>query len=206
MYYVYIHICMYIHVYLRGYAQSNMERGRTVTDSYPSVWVHFVWMCRYIYTSYILQYVCTYYIYAYIHDYIHMFARVRLAQYGERAVCSQVVPLCMYVCCTCMYVCMLILFMYIHIFVLLRVRHTCTRIYVDAFGVQTIALGVWSNRIQFGMCHPMPYGVATMSRSLKLQVSFVKETYKRDDILQNRPIILRSLLIEATPYIWRMEN
>ena len=37
--------------------------------------------------------------------------------------------------------------------------------------------------------------------SLKLQVSFAKETYKRDDILQKRPIILtwRSLLIVATP-------
>jgi len=36
--------------------------------------------------------------------------------------------------------------------------------------------------------------------SLKLQVSFAKEPYKRDDILQKRPIILRSLLIVATPY------
>jgi len=36
--------------------------------------------------------------------------------------------------------------------------------------------------------------------SLKLQVSFAKEPYKRDDILQNRPIISRSLLIVATPY------
>ena len=35
--------------------------------------------------------------------------------------------------------------------------------------------------------------------SLKLQVSFAKEPYTRDDILQKRPIILRSLLIEATP-------
>ena len=42
--------------------------------------------------------------------------------------------------------------------------------------------------------------------SLKLQVSFAKETYKRDDILQKRLIILRSLLIVvlivATPYVW----
>ena len=37
---------------------------------------------------------------------------------------------------------------------------------------------------------------------LKLQVSLAKEPYKRDDILQKRPIILRSLLIVATPYIW----
>jgi len=36
--------------------------------------------------------------------------------------------------------------------------------------------------------------------SLKLQVIFVKEPYKRDDILQKRPIILRSLLTVATPY------
>jgi len=31
--------------------------------------------------------------------------------------------------------------------------------------------------------------------------SFAKEPYKRDDILQKRPLILRSLLIEATPYL-----
>jgi hypothetical protein len=37
--------------------------------------------------------------------------------------------------------------------------------------------------------------------SLKLQVSFGKEPYKRDYILQKRPTILRSLLIVATPYI-----
>jgi len=37
--------------------------------------------------------------------------------------------------------------------------------------------------------------------SLKLYVSFAKETYKRDEILQKRPMILRSLLIVATPYI-----
>ena len=35
--------------------------------------------------------------------------------------------------------------------------------------------------------------------SLKLQVSFAKEPYKRDDILQKRHIILKSLLIVATP-------
>ena len=38
--------------------------------------------------------------------------------------------------------------------------------------------------------------------SLKLQVSFAKDTYKRDDILQKRPIILRSLLIVASPYVY----
>jgi len=37
--------------------------------------------------------------------------------------------------------------------------------------------------------------------SLKLQVSFAKEPYKRDYVLQKRPIILRRLLIVATPYL-----
>jgi len=36
--------------------------------------------------------------------------------------------------------------------------------------------------------------------ALKFWVSFAKEPYKRDYILQKRPIILRSLLIVATPY------
>jgi len=36
--------------------------------------------------------------------------------------------------------------------------------------------------------------------SLKLQVSCAKEPYKRDDILKKRPVILRSLLIVATPH------
>jgi len=34
---------------------------------------------------------------------------------------------------------------------------------------------------------------------LKSKVSSAKEPYKRDDILQKRPIIIRSLLIVATP-------
>jgi len=50
------------------------------------------------------------------------------------------------------------------------------------------------------------YGVATISRLLKNKVSFAKEPYKRDDILQKRPIILRSQRIVATPYLitWRI--
>jgi len=38
--------------------------------------------------------------------------------------------------------------------------------------------------------------------SFKLQVSFAKEPYKRDYILQKRPMILRSLLHVATPNVW----
>ena len=39
--------------------------------------------------------------------------------------------------------------------------------------------------------------------SIKLQVSFAKEPYKRGDILPQRPITLLILLTVATPYMYR---
>ena len=39
--------------------------------------------------------------------------------------------------------------------------------------------------------------------SLKLYLTFAKEPYKRDYILQKKRVILRSLPIEATPYVLR---
>jgi len=46
---------------------------------------------------------------------------------------------------------------------------------------------------------PTTMGWLPLIGSLKLQVSFAKEPYKRDDILQKRPILFRSLIIVATP-------
>jgi len=40
--------------------------------------------------------------------------------------------------------------------------------------------------------------------SLKLRVSFAKETYQRYYFLQKRPINLNSLLIVALPYVYGM--
>jgi len=45
-----------------------------------------------------------------------------------------------------------------------------------------------------------PMGWLRLVGSLKVQVSFAKEPYKRAYILQKRPKFLRSLLIVATPY------
>jgi len=47
--------------------------------------------------------------------------------------------------------------------------------------------------------HQCHMGWLRLVGSLKFQISFAKGTYKRDDILQKKPIILRSLLIVATP-------
>jgi len=47
---------------------------------------------------------------------------------------------------------------------------------------------------------PLTMGWLRLVGTLKLQVYFAKESYKRNDILQKRPIIFRSLLSVATPY------
>jgi len=47
---------------------------------------------------------------------------------------------------------------------------------------------------------PLTMGWLRLVGTLKLQVSFAKEPYKRNDILQKRPMIFRSLLSVANPY------
>jgi len=64
--------------------------------------------------------------------------------------------------------------------------------------------GMWQTR-----CRELDMGWLRLVGSLKLWVSFTKEPYKRDYILQKRPMILRSLLIVATPQflfdgIWQL--
>ena len=71
-------------------------------------------------------------------------------------------------------------------------------------GVRALSFELWKS---FSKMSPqMEYAVhwamgwLRLVGSLTLQVSFAKETYKRDDILQKRPLILINLLIVATPY------
>ena len=72
------------------------------------------------------------------------------------------------------------------------------------FRCKCVRMGVW-----VGVCMCVytfvylficRYGVASNSMLLNLVDLFAKEPYKRDYILQKRPMILRSLLIVATSY------
>ena len=67
------------------------------------------------------------------------------------------------------------------------IRHSCV-----LYGSFDVSYGSFADR-------NMAMGWLRLVGSLKLQVSFAKEPYKKDDILQKRPRILRSLLIVATP-------
>ena len=70
-------------------------------------------------------------------------------------------------------------------------------LYVHMYVLSVLALPAY---IKYKSAIIESMGWLRLVGSLKLQVSFAKETYTRDDILQKRPIILRSLLIVATPY------
>ena len=63
----------------------------------------------------------------------------------------------------------------------------------------------YTTSLQYHTCIPFEYeggmGWLPLVGSLQLQVSFAEEPYKRDYILQKRPIILRSLLHVATPQL-----
>ena len=52
------------------------------------------------------------------------------------------------------------------------------------------------DHFESGVC----YGVATISRLLEIKVSFAEYRLLNRSLLQKRPVILRSLLIVATPY------
>jgi len=83
--------------------------------------------------------------------------------------------------------------------VIITGRHTLTYAHTH----EVIAVQHWYHIFHW-------YRVATISRNCRsllqvsfafeLYISFAKETYKTENILQKRHIILRSLLIVATPY------
>jgi len=77
--------------------------------------------------------------------------------------------------------------------VCVRVKQWCRRLYVRREA---------SMDVTYAQCimHVHCYGVATISSLLKFLVFFAKVPYKRDHILPKRPVILRSLIIVATPY------
>jgi len=72
--------------------------------------------------------------------------------------------------------------------------HTHTHKHTDSQVDQKLFWSIWLFWSTW-----LPMGWLRLVCSFKLQVSFAKEPYKRDDILQKRPIILRRLLIVATP-------
>jgi len=124
---------------------------------------------------------------------------VCVRQYVCMHACMHVrVFMCM---CICMYACMCVrMYVYACMHVCLYVcMHVC--MYLSVY----ICICACSEHTGIHVCTDVSMNQAMvwlrLVGSLKLYVSFAKEPYKRDHTLQKRPIILRSLLIKATPYL-----
>jgi len=91
------------------------------------------------------------------------------------------------------------MYAYMHIYIC----YTHVYAYVDAYTYTYVCIHVCVYRIP-GM------GWLRLVGSLKLQVSFAKEPYKRDDILQKRPIILCMHMLMHThtciPYVGWLQS
>jgi len=83
--------------------------------------------------------------------------------------------------CVCIYIWVTVVCMYIHM------SHSCVYVYTYESTIEQ--LFIWR-----------PYGLATISRLLQILCLFCKRANQRDYILLKRPVILRRLLIVATPY------
>ena len=82
--------------------------------------------------------------------------------------------------------------MYIHM------SHSC--VYVYTYESQLcVCIYIWVHNRANAHMAPI-YGVATISRLLQIICLFCKRANQRDYILLKRPVILRRLLIVATPY------
>ena len=62
------------------------------------------------------------------------------------------------------------------------------------------------NQGNFVIDHTRPIRWLRFVNSLKTFVSFAKELYQRDYILEKRPIFVRDLLIITTPYLSDSSN
>jgi len=143
-----------------------------------------IYACKYIFVYifvciYIPVYTCAYaYTYTYIYTYtctckcicIHMYIYIYMY------------ILCMYIyinihVCICIYI-----YTYIHI-------------YIDTYIHNIYICLSYRHRRVFSHM-----GWLWLVGPIKLQVSFAKEPYKRDDILQKRRFVLSILLTIATPY------
>ena len=154
------------------------------------VYIH-VYICLYMYTHLPVHQICTLdmldmyvryvrvqrHMYTYMNRYIRvMYVRyVRVQRHMYQITCIET-------------------YVYIHVYICL---YMCTHVSKHMYTYMYTYVSIHAHIYLY-----IHMGWLRLVSSLKLQVSFVKELYKRDYILQKRPIILRSLLNEATPCVF----
>ena len=163
------------------------------------MWVCHICVCRHLYV---------------FSDVIYMFNKCIYSTIWERC-CSEMTQKVRHVCAG-IYVCACHICVCRHLYVcphdvlsdIIHMTHNkcmCRHLY---FCVTDVCAGIFMYALMtYFLSHlaatalsNRTMGWLRLVASFKLYVSFAKEPYKRDDILQKRPIILRSLLLVATLY------
>jgi len=134
------------------------------------------------------------YIFTYIHVHMHVYICTHTYRFcclfHERDSTRTSGPFCLY------------LYKHILTYICSHVN-ICPYIYLKFVHVYADSVALLTNEIRLE--HPALYvdmGWLWLIGSLKLKVSFAKQPYKKNDILQKRLIIVRSLLIVATPFMY----
>ena len=174
--YMYVYTHMYIYMYIYVF--------------YKYICI----MCVYTYNPFTYRYMYVYtHMYIYMYIYVYTYVNIYMCGGGRVDVC-----MCIYM-------------------------QTCTNVLTPAMGSRLCGVGkvispcslysgskggysagsselrMRSRSVISSTCIWACMGWLRLVGPLKLQVSFAKEPYERDNFLQKRPVILRSLLIVATP-------
>jgi len=133
------------------------------------------------------MYIYTYiYIYSYIHIYIYNCINIHIYKYMYICIYTRT-HIYVYIC---KYVLMLYIFTYIYTYIYMYKCHAKLEEHI----------------LKFQLAPRLTMGWIRLVGSLKLYVSFAEYSLFCKALLQKRPIILRSLLIIATPYAKRVPN
>jgi len=154
---------------------------------------------------------------------VYVFVRVCVAVCAREFICVGVGVSCACACacvcvcvCVCVRVCVIARFLSLDFQLFQRCMYVCVCVRVCVCVCSCVCMCVYvcvcacvsvrvcvcvcvCSCVCVFLCVCVRFCVVIRSLSLDFQVSFAKEPYKRDYILQKRPIILRSQLIVATP-------
>jgi len=153
--------------------------------------IYLYWCC--IHTLVLYTHIGVIYIYwCYIWCYIHILVLYRC--------CIQIWVLYTYI--GDIYTCWCYVWCYIHILVLYVVLHAYAGVVFGVIYIYWCCIHILVLYTHIGLVYIYAYhmGWLRLVGSLQLQVSFAEYSLFYRALLQKRPIILRSLLIVATPY------
>jgi len=137
-------------------------------------------MTHVLHTPQIHSNMCSIYIHTQICIYIYIYTYIYIHKIYTHKICINISTI------------YILIYMYIHTYIYIWCIHTYIHIHIYMYKLLHTFMHSFFPTARVS-CNIM--GWLRLVGSIKLQVSFAQEPYKRDDILQKRPVISRRLLI-----------